>query len=152
MTAEELLKLVWEGSSRMEFGSSPVTIDDLVRLGHDRPVHLLDGHYGLPIIFGPGSDQVGVQVPGEEAIRWLSLAAVQKNRYDALIEVPTFRCAICGSQAARLTQPLEDHGSDLGLLPSGPIRCETCEEKLSSGRYVLAQTMAGDAHLVQVRS
>lgn len=149
-TGEELLRLLWEGGSRMQFDSTPIMVDDLMRIGPNRPILLLDGHYGLPIRFGPGSDQIGVQVPGEEAIRWLPLTAIQITRYQALLEVPTFKCDICGRLAAKLTQPVDDHPYRSGLIPVGPARCDACAEKLRSGRYELMQTIDGSAYLVQV--
>jgi len=46
-------------------------------LGYNKPIKTADGKLGLVILFRDGcgivSDKVGVQVPGEEDVRWIPI-------------------------------------------------------------------------------
>lgn len=64
------------------------TIEQLTELG-ESPILLLDGSFGLIIRWG--DDEVGVQVPGEDDIRWLGAERVDFIGRDALVEIDKHR-------------------------------------------------------------
>lgn len=61
------------------------TLKEVLSLGSNLPVQLLDGHFGLVIRFDEGRNEVGVQVAGEENMRWLNVENL-KDIGGALIE------------------------------------------------------------------
>lgn len=60
------------------------TMERLTELGQ-APILLLDGSYGLIIRWV--DDEVGVQVPGEDGIRWLGAERIDFIGRDALVEI-----------------------------------------------------------------
>ena len=64
--------------------------EDALSLMFNMPIALKDGKMGLLIKWCEGNeidpDTIGVQVPGEESIRWLDVADVIKVGDGALIE------------------------------------------------------------------
>lgn len=63
-----------------------MTREEFIALGKDPPIFLADGRFGLAIQLG--QTDIGVQVPGEENIRWLSLSAIVDEGHGALRELP----------------------------------------------------------------
>lgn len=62
-----------------------MTFDEALRLPSDAPIILADGQFGIVIRWHEG--KVGVQVPGEEDIRWLKVETITDLGNGALIEV-----------------------------------------------------------------
>lgn len=60
------------------------TMERLLELGQ-APILLLDGMYGLIIRWG--DDEVGVQVPSEDGVRWLAAERIDFIGRDALVEI-----------------------------------------------------------------
>jgi hypothetical protein len=60
------------------------TMEKLLELGN-APVICLDGAFGMVIQYG--EDEIGVQVPGEDDIRWIAAERVNDLGGGALVEV-----------------------------------------------------------------
>jgi hypothetical protein len=58
---------------------------ELLSLESNSPIRLSDGKFG--IIIRTGEDEAGVQVPGEEDIRWLALPTIGIVGDGALVEL-----------------------------------------------------------------
>lgn len=61
-----------------------MTREEFIALGKDPPIFLADGRFGLAIQLG--KTDIGIQVPGEEDIRWLPLASIVDEGSGALRE------------------------------------------------------------------
>lgn len=59
-----------------------MTHDELQQVEFNAPIKLSDRKLGLVIRIA--RDEIGVQVPGEEAIRWLDIQAVKRLEGGAL--------------------------------------------------------------------
>lgn len=64
-----------------------MTREEFLALSKDPPIFLADGMFGLAIRLG--QTDIGVQVPGEENIRWLPLASIVDEGAGALRETPS---------------------------------------------------------------
>ncbi len=62
-----------------------MTFEKALNLPVNEPILLIDGKLGLVIRWAP-PDEIGIQVPGEEDIRWLNVSDVSTAGYNALIE------------------------------------------------------------------
>ena len=58
---------------------------ELLKLENNSPIRLSDGKFG--IIIRTGEAETGVQVPGEEDIRWIALSTISIVDGGALIEL-----------------------------------------------------------------
>lgn len=63
------------------------TMERLLELG-EVSILLLDGSFGLIIRWG--DDEVGVQVPGEDGVRWLAAERIDFIGRDALVEIERY--------------------------------------------------------------
>lgn len=63
-----------------------MTFDEALRLDSDSPIYLVDKKFGQVIRWNHNRGEVGIQVPGEQDIRWLKVENVKDLGNGALIE------------------------------------------------------------------
>ena len=59
---------------------------EVMQLDDGTPVKLKDGNFGMLIRFPADGDKCGIQVPGEDDIRWIESARLEE-KYGTLVEV-----------------------------------------------------------------
>jgi hypothetical protein len=63
-----------------------MTLQELLEIEGNPPILLADGAFGLVIQSDDEQDKIGVQVPGEDAYRWIDVAQVVDTGNGALMQ------------------------------------------------------------------